>query len=556
LSIKIGEKVITTIKPLNNPKLVFKVYSKGNFWEIKFSSKGNLQDFAKFNKKDFTLEIFNDSKPNETINLLINRFNILCDKYTKIKNKKKYFVDFLNQLANKLKLKKGNKIKEDLSNYNIAEFILEEYNIITLKENEEMCIYKNGIYEREKTIDVRKIIKEKCQKYGITYSIHKRNIILEIIKMETLNSLKSFDKNDNILNLKNGLLDLETMKLIEHTPNYLSFRQIQVKYNPQAECPKIIQFFRDIFNENDIDLIFEMIGLSLTPIMIYQKAFLFYGTGNNGKTTFLNLLGNFIGVKNCSDVDLNELYKGFLMSELENRLINFVSDIGTDTELKIRNFKQYVGNELFISVEKKYKNRYKIFPTAKLLYSCNTNFPNIPKETDKGFWRKWIIIECPNTFDEYENPNILNELINYNEFSGLLNFAILGLKELQKRGRFERKYNNWKEIKNLWLGNIQGFEKFITEYGIKGLYESANKNPDCFYWEYPKTVVKEFNKYRNEKLNQPSISQSFLTKYINSSADTSIGTARRLMSKKRELVYTGFYLLEKTQEQKNITEYK
>lgn len=112
LSKKIGEKETTIIKPLDNSNLEFKVNSKGNFWEIKFKSKGNFVNFAKFNKKDFTLKTLTDSKPNETIKLLFNRFNIFCDKYTKIKDKEKYFENFINQLANKLKLKKGKKKKE------------------------------------------------------------------------------------------------------------------------------------------------------------------------------------------------------------------------------------------------------------------------------------------------------------------------------------------------------------------------------------------------------------------------------------------------------------
>ena len=40
----------------------------------------------------------------------------------------------------------------------------------------------------------------------------------------------------NILNVKNGLLDIETGKLDPHTPDHLSTVQIPVEYDPSARC--------------------------------------------------------------------------------------------------------------------------------------------------------------------------------------------------------------------------------------------------------------------------------------------------------------------------------
>lgn len=392
-------------------------------------------------------------------------------------------------------------------------------------------MYDNGIYKRDQNKQVRTIVNETLEDLEIGFTKVRATAILDLLATKTYVSIKDFDKDANILNLNNGLFNIETETLTEHRPNYLSFKRIPIEYKPDIICPDIDVFLMEVFHKEDINLIYEMTGLCLIPDMTFQKAFLLYGTGNNGKTTFFTILEKLIGEDNLSNVDLSDLNNPFLFATIENKLLNVVSDIDSSRKLTIRTFKQYVGNELFLTINKKYRDPYQIHPTAKLIYSCNTTFPPIPTDTDKGFFRKWITIECPNEFDSKEEKNILERLLVPNELSGFFNKAIQGLKRLMKRGRFEEKYNNWEDIKELWLIKENVLVEFVKDRCIVGEYEYAEKEP----------TLKALNQWLSEKGKKP-ITLTKLTQLITMSLE--FQHIRKEFKGKRQFIYHGFSLEE------------
>jgi putative DNA primase/helicase len=85
--------------------------------------------------------------------------------------------------------------------------------------------------------------------------------------------------------------------------------------------------------------------------------------------------------------------------------------------------------------EEKFKNIFSFKNHAKLIFSCNT----VPESADhtNAFFRRWIIITCPNTFTGDKcDPVILDKVATPAELSGLLNWALKGLAMLLERGDF------------------------------------------------------------------------------------------------------------------------
>ena len=375
---------------------------------------------------------------------------------------------------------------EEISNYDLRDTIIDlnsenNTNIITIRENDELCRRSNGVYKRKEISFVETQISNLLERLEIEYMPYKSDTIIKLIKTQTYRSIKEFDTNPELLNLKNGVLNLKTEEFREHEPTDMFFIQIPVEYNPNAKCPKIDKFLTEVLKEEDIPFFLEYSGLCLTPEMKYQKALMLYGNGNNGKTTLLNLLVNLIGDNNKSSVPLSLLNQAFEGAKLEKRLMNLVSDLDS-SKMTIRFFKLYVGNEWNITINRKYKEPYDTKPTAKLIYSCNALFPTVPKDTDKGFFRKWIIIECPNEFDDIENLNILDSLITKKELSGFLNKTIEGLYRLNKRDNFEKKYRNWLYVRKIWTEKTNPFNGFIEELGEEGKYIDAIHDVNNQFW--------------------------------------------------------------------------
>ncbi len=364
--------------------------------------------------------------------------------------------------------------KEGYNIYEIVEYILEKHKIITIEESGEMRLYQNGYYKRDMKRRINKVISDTLKDKGLKFNLSRRNAIIQLIENETLESVKEFDKDLYILNLSNCLLDIKTNKQKEHTSDYLSSRRIPITYDPEAKCPNITKFLKEVFQAGDLPFILEYSALSLTPLMIYQKALMLYGSGNNGKSTFLNLLNAFVGTDNTSTVDPSQLNKGTIAWTLENKTLNFVSDMETK-KFKVRKFNQYIGNEAKILIDRKFKDPYHISPTAKMIYTCNETFPEVELDTDKGFWRKWVLLFCMNSFDGIEDEHILDKLTTRKELSGFLNLCILSFKKLHKKGKFTID-QDWEEVKDYWLQKLNIISSFIEEKTINNNSSEINKD--------------------------------------------------------------------------------
>jgi len=415
-----------------------------------------IEEQVRYNYHNYRLPFKSETNPNGFIKKSVKE--LYPDYYTKKQPKKK-----------------KEKKEAYYDSYEIADSILQTYTIKTLgSKRPDYCLYKNGVYERGQLTSIETIISNTLRELEIPYSLTKNYELLKLIANETYIDIKEFDKNKMVLNLSNGLLNIETLELTPHTPEYLSFRRIPITYNPKAECPKIRKFLKEIFHLKDIKYILEKVGLSLTPIMTFQDGTFLFGTGNNGKTTFYNLLRNLLESKNYSGVDLVKL-DSFIFSQIENKLANIVSDIDSSQHINIQNYKIYVGNELVVYINRKFIEPYQIPPTAKMWFSCNTSFPQVPIDTDKGFWRKITIIECPFEFDNIESLNILEELTTPEELSGFLNLAIRNLRTLLRRGKFSPRYTNWEYYKDFWLTKNNLFGQFVEETMLIGFQYYADK---------------------------------------------------------------------------------
>lgn len=116
-----------------------------------------------------------------------------------------------------------------------------------------------------------------------------------------------FDSNDNIINVRNGLLEIHTGELKNHSPDFLSTIQLPIKYDLNAKCPNILKFLSQVLHPQDIFTTMGIIGYVLSRSNKYEKAFMLFGSGDNGKSVFIKLIESFVGPHNTSHVTLQDL---------------------------------------------------------------------------------------------------------------------------------------------------------------------------------------------------------------------------------------------------------
>ncbi len=319
----------------------------------------------------------------------------------------------------------------------LADDLMKKYRFITFSDTDELYMYEDGIYipaESKLKKEIEEILKEDANTRRVT------EVINHIRRTTYVDRNSITGNNPHLLPVQNGILDLSKIKegkikFLEHSPKFIFLHKLPIKYDPDADCIKIKKFLSQILYERDILVIQELFGYLLWRDYPIQKAFVFVGEGSNGKSTLIRLIAKFIGKENVSSIPLQELENNrFAKVELYGKLANVYADLPDKALTNTGAFKMLVGGDL-ISAEVKFGGRVKFINYAKLIFSTN-KVPETRDNTD-AFYRRWIIINFPNKFEsDKADPNILEKITTPEELSGLLNFALEGLKRLLLNSQF------------------------------------------------------------------------------------------------------------------------
>jgi putative DNA primase/helicase len=261
--------------------------------------------------------------------------------------------------------------------------------------------------------------------------IYYASLILECPDVDGMES------GENYINVQNGLLNIDTMQLEEHSKDIFSTVQMPIDYDSKAECPEFMQYLNDVF-EGDDDLIKhiqEVMGYCLVRNAKAQKIFMLVGEGSNGKSVLCLLLAALCGKDNVSSVSLRGLSSRFGKSGLVDKNVNISSENElTGENINTEDIKAISAGDP-VMIERKFEHSYTANLHTKLIFAVN-KLPYL-KDNSYGLLRRISIIPFNKTF--VENPTkegqgkkdkfILEKLMA--ELAGILNFSLEGLKRLQ-----------------------------------------------------------------------------------------------------------------------------
>ena len=321
--------------------------------------------------------------------------------------------------------------KAGFSHNEFGDQLIQEFKIIEV--NGVLYVYEDGYYQAD-----NKIIENKMIELYPGILQRQRAEVLAYIRIKTHINATDLRVNPYIINLKNTRLDIRNGECLEFTPEAIEFDRIPVVYDPSAYCADLDKMLNRVFcgDREVIDLFEEMLGAVLLKHNRYQKAFLFYGNGSNGKSTILDLIRTFLGMRNYSTIALEQVTAQFKTAELENKLANIGDDVDNVVLKDTGTLKKlFSGNAVL--VERKGERPFTIEPYATHIYSCNA----IPRSLDKtdGFYRRWLLIPFNARFsvnDEDYDPMIADKITAPTALSYLLNIGIRGAQRLIRKGHF------------------------------------------------------------------------------------------------------------------------
>lgn len=247
------------------------------------------------------------------------------------------------------------------------------------------------------------------------------------------------DRFKTVLNTPGGVIDLRSGGISPHDPMTYLTKMTAVEYSENADCPRWTAFLDDIFR-GDKDLIRyvqKAVGYSLTGSTTEQCAFFLYGTGRNGKSTFIDIIRDIFG-----DYAANIQPETIMVRSNQSTAINsdiarlkgarLVTSVEPNEGVRINEglLKQLTGDDT-VTARKLYGDEFEFKPEFKLWMA--TNHKPVIRGTDTGIWRRIHMIPFTVQIPEEKIDRRLKYKLSA-ELTGIFRWAVEGCLLWQKEG--------------------------------------------------------------------------------------------------------------------------
>lgn len=206
-----------------------------------------------------------------------------------------------------------------------------------------------------------------------------------ICRDRLLGNLADFNSEPHLINCNNGVLNLKTLELLPHNPEFLFNYKLRTNWNPDADTQEFVDFVAQCVGEDAADftstisaleLLQLCAGYSLTGDTTAETMFYVFGPPRSGKGTFMTALQNLMGPLS-NTVNIGTLCsaskcdnQNFELAGLSLCRYVTVAETGRDTFLDAGRIKNLTGNDP-IQCAFKFKDSFRYTPLFKIWISSN-----------------------------------------------------------------------------------------------------------------------------------------------------------------------------------------
>lgn len=249
----------------------------------------------------------------------------------------------------------------------------------------------------------------------------------------------------NLLTFNNGVLDVAEYingKIVLHNPdpNLFTFNVFPYDFDENAESKLFKEFRNDIFQTDPIrdQLLAQWFGYNTVPDMSLDTIMLFTGVPRSGKSTLLDVLGRMLGRDQCVSIDFRDLISPFGREPMLGKLAALLGDVKSprpeQAESALEMILRISGGDPVGVNRKGIKQLAQVYLTVRFTMAMN----NLPVFSDhaRAFQARLAIIGFNKSYVGKEDPSLKQQLIKEAGQGKMINYALRGLKDLRKRGRF------------------------------------------------------------------------------------------------------------------------
>ena len=204
----------------------------------------------------------------------------------------------------------------------------------------------------------------------------------------------------------NGVLDVETMELRDFAPSDLIPNVVPHEWNPDARSQLLDRTLWKMADGDDATFLnlTEFMGMCMMRSVKHLPFFpVLIGEGANGKSTYIGLLKDMVGMANISGLQPKDIASKFLGAHIVGKTANLGDDIASgyldDKDCSV--IKSVATGDLMFTDVKGTKG-FHFEPYCTMVFSCNA-FPRLA-DTTPGFMRRLFPVEFNAVFSK-EDPD-------------------------------------------------------------------------------------------------------------------------------------------------------
>ena len=223
---------------------------------------------------------------------------------------------------------------------------------------------------------------------------------------------KKLAKAKKLVVLKNGVLNLDTLELKEHSPKYLTFFELDANWVDDE--PEVFNEFLRVSCSNEKQSIIrtkEAVGYILSGSNDAKVFFVIGIARDSGKSTLGIVIELIIGKDYVSAIPPEKLGDRFALGSNRGKILNMAMDVpeGKLNANVVSTIKSITGKDA-ITIEQKYMPTETIVSDTRFIFG--SNYPiklSSSDDSEEAFYQRMLIIPFTNTISDSEKDTELVE---------------------------------------------------------------------------------------------------------------------------------------------------
>jgi putative DNA primase/helicase len=243
----------------------------------------------------------------------------------------------------------------------------------------------------------------------------------------------AFLQRERRIHLANGIFRFENGgELLAFSPAFLSRNRSPIVFDENAECPRFLnELVYPAMHKDDVVLVQKYFGQILLGNNLIQRLLILDGLAERGKTQLANSVQAVVGHENCTQLRTNLLAERFETFRFIKKTLLVGVDVPPDflSTKGASVLKGLIGGDRFDAEQKNGTGSFPFQGNFNALVTSNARL-RVRLCGDVGAWRRRLLIV------RYEAPRPKKKIPDFGERlvreegSGILNFAIAGLRML------------------------------------------------------------------------------------------------------------------------------